>query len=215
MTVSTRMHVEPITLAGRYVRLVPLTLDHTAALARVGLDPELWRLQPSVIDTDNAMRDYVETALVAQREGTALPFAIMDQARDLVIGSTRYMDIVPQHRRLEIGATWLAPGVQRTAANTESKLLLLTHAFERLAAMRVVFKTEVLNAKSRAALERIGAIEEGTFRKHLMADTGRARDMVYYAILEDEWPGIKSRLEQLLERHEGRGGSREQRGDAL
>jgi RimJ/RimL family protein N-acetyltransferase len=125
---------------------------------------------------------------------TALPFVVIDRASGEAIGSTRYLDVAPRHRRLEIGATWLAPPFQRTAANTEAKLLLLTHAFEALGAIRVVFKTETLNDRSRAALTRIGAVEEGTFRKHLVADTGRARDMVYYAILDDEWPAVKARL---------------------
>lgn len=140
------------------------------------------------------MRGYVAHALAEQRRGNALPFAIVDQATGQAIGSTRYFEIAPQHRRLEIGATWLTSAYRRTAANTEAKLLLLTHAFEALGAMRVVFETEVLNAKSRAALARIGAIEEGVFRKHLIAASGRPRDMVYFAILDEEWPGVKARL---------------------
>jgi RimJ/RimL family protein N-acetyltransferase len=192
------MHVEPVTLAGRSVRLEPLTIEHVPALARVGLEPELWRLQPASIESADDMRGYVENALDEQRRGTALPFVIIDQASGQVIGSTRYFDIAREHRRLEIGATWLTSAFQRTAANTEAKLLLLTHAFERLGAIRVVFKTEVLNEKSRAALTRIGAVEEGIFRKHLLAHSGRARDMVYYAILKEEWPAVKARLTNLL-----------------
>jgi RimJ/RimL family protein N-acetyltransferase len=194
------MHLEPVTLVGRTVRLEPLTLDHAPALARVGLDPELWRLQPTAIDSPEAMRDYVAAALDAQRRGSALPFAIVDRASDGAIGSTRYLDIAPRHRRLEIGATWLTPTFQRTAANTEAKLLLLTHAFDTLGAIRVVFKTEVLNDRSRRALARIGAVEEGTFRKHLLAESGRPRDMVYFAILEEEWPAVKTRLIDMLDR---------------
>ena len=200
------MNVQPVTLTGSAVRLVPLTLDHVPALVNVGLFADLWDLQPTVIDSEASMERYVAAACEAERQGTALPFAIIDQASGSVIGSTRYMDIAVQHRRLEIGATWITPAFQRTAANTESKLLLLTHAFEELEALRVVFKTEALNTRSRAALRRIGAIEEGTFRKHLLADTGRARDMVYYAILAEEWPGVKARLVgRLLERRRSEG----------
>lgn len=205
------MSLEPVTLSGRVVRLEPLALDHVAALARVGLDPELWRLQPTAVDSPEAMRAYVEKALADRDLGTALPFAIVDARTDEVIGSTRFMDVAPRHRRLEIGATWLAPAAQRTGANTEAKLLLLGHAFERLGAIRVVFKTEAGNARSRAALARLGAVEEGTFRRHLLADSGRARDMVYFAILDDEWPGVKARLERLL----ARGGPRASGGDTM
>jgi RimJ/RimL family protein N-acetyltransferase len=194
MTTMPEMIVEPVTLSGQVVRLEPMTIDHVPALTRAGLEPELWRLQPRPIDTEDDMRDYVLRALAGQRLGTVLPFTIVDQASDEVIGSTSYLDIAPEHRRLEIGATWLTSAYQRTGANTEAKLLLLTHAFETLGAIRVVFKTEVLNERSRRAIERIGAIEEGTFRKHLIAASGRTRDMVFYAILDDQWPAVKTRL---------------------
>jgi RimJ/RimL family protein N-acetyltransferase len=188
------MIVEPVTLSGKSVRLVPLTIDHVSALASVGLEPELWRLQPAPIATVDDMRGYVVKALEDQRRSVALPFAIVDQPTGQVIGSTRYLDIAPEHRRLEIGATWITSAHQRTAANTEAKLLLLTHAFETLGAIRVVFKTETLNERSRRALARIGAVEEGTFRKHLIASSGRPRDMVYFSILDTEWPAVKGRL---------------------
>jgi RimJ/RimL family protein N-acetyltransferase len=187
-------------LAGRYVRLEPLTLAHVPALARVGLDPTLWRLQPAPIETEDDMRRYVQTALQDQERGLSLPFAMEDTASGQVIGSTRYMDIAPAHRRLEIGATWLAPACQRTGANTEAKLLLLTHAFETLGVMKVVLKTEVLNTQSRQAILRLGAVEEGTFRKHLISSTGRARDMVYFSILDTEWPAVKAGLSDRLRR---------------
>jgi RimJ/RimL family protein N-acetyltransferase len=188
------MNVRPVTLAGTIVRLDPLTLGHVAALARVGLDPELWRLQPAPIASIDDMHGYVSKALDEQHQGTGLPFAIIDRKSEQVIGSTRFMDIAPQHRRLEIGGTWLAASHQRTGANTEAKLLLLTHAFETLGAIRVVFKTELLNQQSRNALARIGAVEEGVFRKHLIAVSGRARDMVYFSILDTEWPTVKAGL---------------------
>lgn len=127
-----------------------------------------------------------------------MPFVIVDVATSTVIGSTQLMDIALQHFRLEIGATWLTPTHQRSRANTEAKLLLLGHAFETLGIKRVVFKTEALNGQSRIALARIGAVEEGTFRQHLYTSAGRARDMVYFSILENEWLGVKASLTNRL-----------------
>jgi RimJ/RimL family protein N-acetyltransferase len=192
------MMFNPFTLSGKTVQLDPLTFEHVTALAGVGLEPELWRLQPRAISSVEDMRDYVATALSDQRHGTSVPFVIVHRATEQVIGSTRYMDMAPQHRRLEIGATWLAPAYQRTGANTEAKLLLLTHAFEFMKILRVVFKTELLNTQSRKALERLGAVEEGIFRKHLIAVSGRPRDMVYFSILDSEWPTVKTGLENRL-----------------
>jgi len=190
--------IAPLTLSGRHIRLVPLTLAHTPALARAGLFPELWQLQPAPVSSEADMLAYVHTALDEQARGLGLPFAIVRQSDDEVIGSTRYMDIAAAHRRLEIGATWLAPASQRSAANTEAKLLLLTHAFETLKLIRVVFKTELLNQQSRQALARLGAVEEGTFRQHLIATSGRRRDMVYFSILDSEWPAVKAALTRRL-----------------
>ena len=140
------------------------------------------------------MRRYVESALHEQQNGSSLPFVIIDKGTNQIVGSTRYMDIVLQHHRLEIGATWLTPTHQRSVANTEAKLLLLSHAFETLDIRRVVFKTEMLNEQSRKALARVGAVEEGRFRQHLYTTSGRARDMVYFSILGEEWPGVKAKL---------------------
>lgn len=188
------MNPQPITLRGQSIRLEPLHIDHVAALARVGLHPELWRLQPAPIATEVDMLNYVQTALSDQQQGSGLPFVMVDAQTDSVIGSTRYMDIALAHFRLEIGATWLTPAHQRTRANTEAKLLLLSHAFESLGIKRVVFKTEALNEPSRKALARLGAVEEGTFRQHLYTTSGRARDMVYFSILAAEWSGVKAKL---------------------
>ena len=188
------MTVQPTTLVGRHVRLEPLTLEHVDGLARVGLDPDLWRLNPTAVTNADDMRDYVAAALDEQRRGIALPFAVVDQASDQVIGSTRYGNIVLEHHRLEIGWTWYAVRYQRTAANTEAKLLLLTHAFEVLGAMRVEFKTDALNVRSRTAIVRLGAVEEGTFRKHMRTASGRIRDSVYFSIVDTEWPAVKARL---------------------
>lgn len=191
------MIVQPITLIGKTVRLEPLRLEHVKALTLVGLDPELWRLQPAPITSQEDMYLYVIRALDQFQAGEALPFVIVNISDEKIIGTTRYMNISPQNRRLEIGATWLISSHQRTGANTEVKSLLLTHAFENLGVQRIVFKTEVINEKSRNALLRLGAIEEGIFRKHLITTSGRARDMVYFSILDTEWLLVKERLRQL------------------
>ena len=190
----------PVTLEGEIVRLEPLALAHAAALAEAGLHPELWRLQPEPVESADDMRRYVERAVAGQAAGACLPFAIVRRADGQVIGATRYMDIALPHKRLEIGATWLTPASQRSGANTEAKYLLLQHAFETIGIMRVVFKTEVTNLQSRQAILRIGGVEEGVFRKHLIAQSGRARDMVYFAILDEDWPAAKARLLARLRR---------------
>ncbi|CAB3816723.1 hypothetical protein LMG26842_01113 [Achromobacter dolens] len=197
---SSPARLPPVTLEGEIVRPEPLTLAHAAALAEVGLHPELWRLQPEPVESADDMRRYVERALDGQAAGACLPFAIVRREDGRVIGTTRYMDIALPHRRLEIGATWLTPASQRSGANTEAKYLLLQHAFETIGIMRVVFKTEVTNLQSRQAILRIGGVEEGVFRKHLIAQSGRTRDMVYFAILDEDWPAAKARLLARLRR---------------
>lgn len=182
------------------MRLVPLTAAHAGPLAEVGLHPELWRLQPEPVANADDMRRYVERALAGQAAGTCLPFAILRRADGQVIGTTRYMDIALAHKRLEIGATWLTPASQRSGANTEAKYLLLQHAFETIGIMRVVFKTEATNLQSRQAILRIGGVEEGVFRKHLIAQSGRPRDMAYFAILDEDWPAARTRLLARLRR---------------
>ncbi|MDP1724194.1 MAG: GNAT family protein [Alphaproteobacteria bacterium] len=186
------MNVESVTLSGSVVRLEPLKIDHVEALSHVGLESELWRWIPSPVATIDHMRDYVLKALDEQLQGFALPFVIIDQVSNQVIGCTRYVDIVMSHKRLEIGSTWLTSMYQRTKANTEAKLLLLTYAFEKMDVIRVIFKTDALNEKSRKAILRIGAVEEGIFRKHLITASGRVRDSVYFSIIDTEWPMIKT-----------------------
>jgi RimJ/RimL family protein N-acetyltransferase len=192
------MHIEPVTLQGTVVRLEPLTPEHAPALARVGLDPELWRWIPTPVHDAADMAAYVQTALEQQRNGESLPFAIVAQSDGEAIGCTRYMSIARAHRRLEIGSTWLTVSRQRSGANTEAKLLLLTHAFEVLGANRVELKTDALNQKSRKAIARIGATEEGIFRRHVVCTSGRVRDTVYFSIIDSEWPAVKARLAQML-----------------
>lgn len=192
------MKVEALTLEGTHVRLEPLAEGHHAALSAVGLDDELWRLIPKPVRSAADMAAYIAFALGEQAAGRALPFAIVDRATGQPIGSTRYMAIEPAHRRVEIGSTWLARAWQRTAANTEAKYLLLRHAFEVLGCIRVELKTDALNERSRAAIRRIGAKEEGILRSHMITASGRIRDSVYYSILAGEWPAVKAALERKL-----------------
>lgn len=192
------MRLEPITLEGRSVRLEPLTASHHAGLCEVGLDPELWRLIPYRVSTADEMRDYIESALAAQAAGTAIPFATVERASGRVVGSTRFMNIDAAHRRVEIGATWIAKPWQRTAINTEAKYLMLRHAFETLGCIRVELKTDALNLRSRQAILRIGAREEGALRQHMVTWSGRLRDSVYFSILDSEWAGVKASLEARL-----------------
>ena len=195
------MTLPPVTLRGKLVVLEPLRSAHSEPLARVGLHPELWELQPRPITSLADMRAYVDQALHEQAQGVSLPFAVIHQPSGVVVGSTRFMDIALAHRRLEIGATWYTPRFQRTGVNVEAKLLLLTDAFETLHLQKVVLKTETKNQQSRAAIGALGAREEGTFARHLIADNGRPRDMVYYAIFDDMWPEVRRHLRSRLDRH--------------
>ena len=191
----------PVSLHGAIVSLEPLTISSLPELAAIGLHPELWRLQPRAILSVADMREYIEQALADHARGVSLPFVIVRRADRTILGSTRFMEIAPEHRRLEIGATWLTPAAQRTGANVEAKLLLLSHAFDAMGMQRVVLKTEATNTQSRAAILALGAVEEGTFRRHLIAENGRMRDMTYFAILDTEWPGVRDRLRARLARH--------------
>ena len=144
------------------------------------------------------MLDYIESGLATLRDGTGLPFVTVEKKSDRIVGSTRFGNYDPANRRIEIGWTWIAKPWQRTAVNTEAKYLMLSHAFEQLKCVRVELKTDVLNEPSRRAMLRIGAREEGVLRKHTLMWTGRYRDSIYYSILDDEWPEVKSRLERLM-----------------
>jgi RimJ/RimL family protein N-acetyltransferase len=194
------MIVEPVILEGTHVRLEPLMEAHHAALSEVTLDPDLWRFSPTVIRTPEEMKASIDAMLVAQAAGTTLPFVTIERSSQRVIGSTRFMNIERAHRRLEIGGTWIAKPWQRTAINTEAKYLMLRHAFETLGCVRVELKTDALNERSRNAILRIGAKEEGTLRQHIVTWTGRLRDTVYYSILDSEWPQVKEALEEKLNR---------------
>ncbi|HET8551257.1 MAG TPA: GNAT family protein [Gammaproteobacteria bacterium] len=194
----TEPAIPPVTLEGNYVRLEPLSLDHLEALCGVGFDDALWQWIPKPILSRSDMRAYIEAALAGQQAGHMLPFATVERASGRVVGSTRFGAIDLANRRLEIGWTWIARPWQRTAVNTEAKLLMLRHAFETLGCHRVEFKTDNLNERSRNAILRLGAKQEGIFRKHIVTASGRLRDSVYFSIIDDEWPVVETRLQEKL-----------------
>jgi RimJ/RimL family protein N-acetyltransferase len=193
------MDITPVTLEGRHIRLEPLSLAHHAQLCAVGLDEAIWRWNPrGTVRTPQEMRAYIETALEQQAAGESLPFATVEQSSGHAVGSTRFAEIDRANRRVEIGYTWIAPRWQRTAVNTEAKYLMLRHAFEALGCIRVELKTDSLNERSRAAIRRIGAQEEGIFRNHMVTASGRLRHSVYFSIIDSEWPQVKAGLEAKL-----------------
>ena len=199
------MKLEPIILSGGLVRLEPLSRRHVEALAQVGLDPALWRWNPRPpLTTREEMAAYVEDALAQQATGCALPFATRERTSGMVVGCTRFHTVEPTQPRIEIGYTWISPRWQGSGVNTEAKYLMLCHAFQTLGCVRVEFKTDALNARSRAAILGLGAIEEGTLRHHMVTASGRLRDSVYFGITASEWPGVRARLEERLRSVAGR-----------
>jgi RimJ/RimL family protein N-acetyltransferase len=195
------MDLSPTTLEGAHVRLEPLGHHHTTALFEVAIDADLWRYTPTRIASRDDLSRFIETALEWQQAGTALAFATVDRATGRAVGSTRFAMADHGNRHVEIGWTWLGRDFQRTALNTEAKLLMLAHAFERLGCLRVELKTDVLNQKSRTAILRLRATEEGVFRHHIVMPDGRLRDTVYYSILSPEWPAVRVGLEARLAAH--------------
>ena len=189
------MDVKPVTLEGRRVRLEPMRADHLEALTQAGAFEELWKWTRDFAHTPESMKAYVEEALHYAGRGEAIPFVTIDKESERVIGSTRFANIDRNNRHVEIGWTWITPEFQRSYVNSEAKLLMLTQAFEVWGCARVELKTDVLNTKSRNAMLRMGATEEGTLRKHVLAYAGRWRDTIYYSVLDVEWPEVKTRLE--------------------
>jgi RimJ/RimL family protein N-acetyltransferase len=194
--------IEPITLEGSYVRLEPLSASHQAALVKAAGDGDLWTLPYTIVPSKETIADYIEKTLASQALGLEQPFTIVDKQRDGIVGSTRYTQIKPAHRKLEIGYTWLARSAQRTAINTEAKYLLLRHAFESLDCIRVELLTDILNERSQAAILRLGAKQEGILRNHMIMPNGRYRDSVCFSIIESEWPNVRERLLAKLGRAE-------------
>lgn len=191
--------VQPLTLYGRNVRLEPLSEGHIGGLAEIGLGQDFWRFMLyGNIKTEADMRNWVLNILQREQQGADLPFAVIHLASGRVAGATRYLNISAEHRGLEIGGTWYGLDFQRTVVNTECKYLLLKHAFEVLHAIRVQFKTDLINDRSQRAIERIGARKEGVLRNHMILSDGRVRDSVFYSILDTEWVEVSKNLQQML-----------------
>ncbi len=200
MTPAPAGWVRPVVLRGRRIRLEPLSLAHVDDLTLAGANPSIWALTTARPTDRTGIEAWVRSAVANAAAGTEVPFATVDLASGRAVGSSRFMSIVPDNRRLEIGWTWLALESQRSGANREAKLLQLTHAFEDLGANRVEFKTDARNEKSRKALLGIGATFEGIFRSHVIMPTGPLRDSAYYSVIATEWPAVKAQLSALLER---------------
>ena len=195
------MEVRPVVLTGKHVRLEPMTEAHAAGLAEIGLDDEIWQNMPYGAMREKAdILKWVEGVLSHSAEGSDVPFVVVHLTSGHLAGATRYMDIRPAHRGLEIGGTWYGKEYRRTAVNTEAKFLLLKHAFEVLDCIRVQLKTDSRNERSQRAIERIGAKREGMLRNHMILPDGVIRHSIYYSILNSEWPAAKSHLEALLAR---------------
>ncbi len=192
------MSVVPVTLEGEHVRLEPMEANHLDALAAAGGFEELWRLTTTRAVSRDEMSEYMKAALTDQSAGSALPFVTVDKVSGRIVGSTRFGNIDASNRRAEIGWTWITPEFQRTYVNSEAKYLMLRHAFQVWECVRVELKTDVLNLRSRAAMERIGATEEGILRKHVLTQGGRYRDSIYFSILDTEWPAVRERLQSFL-----------------
>jgi len=195
------VRVEPVKLIGKHAALVPMEASHVDALYEAGRAAEIWPYMPIQVATVDDMARLVRETLRARDAGLELPFVIVTPGDGRVLGSTRFLDITPAHRALEIGWTWLSPDVWRTPVNTECKLLLLRHAFETLGMIRVQLKTDGRNERSQRAIERLGAVREGVLRHHRIMPDGYLRDSVYYSILVEEWPAVRARLEEALRRN--------------
>jgi RimJ/RimL family protein N-acetyltransferase len=190
------MQIEPVSLSGNVVRLELLSLDHAAGLLRAGEDISTWDYMPTnPCKSMDTMQTWIRATLQEYEAGRCLPFTIIERRSGRIVGSTRYMNIMRKDRGLEIGWTWLAPEVRRSAVNTECKYLLLRHAFETLGAIRVQLKTDSRNLRSQRAIERLGAVKEGVLRNHVIMPDGYFRHSVFYSILDSEWPPVKSNLE--------------------
>jgi RimJ/RimL family protein N-acetyltransferase len=193
------MRIETVTLVGKLVRLEPLSEAHTSSLAKVGLAPEIWRyMRYGKVETVEQLNTWVQEILALQAQGTDLPFTVIDLAAGNAIGCTRFLNIDPPSRSLEIGGTWYGLAYQGTLVNTECKYLLLKHAFEILDCVRVWFKTDLRNHRSQRAIERLGAVKEGVLRNHMILPDGYIRDSVMYSIIPEEWPQVKIKLEASL-----------------
>lgn len=195
------MEVKPVVLTGKHVRLKPMSEDHIDALADIGVGQPFWHFMLyGDMNSAGDMRNWVLDILEREKKGTDLPFVAIHLESGHVAGATRYLNIMPKDRGLEIGGTWYGSEFQRTVVNTECKYLLLSHAFETLGCIRVQLKTDLRNERSQKAIERIGAVREGVLRNHMILPDGHYRHSVFYSILDTEWPDVKKRLEAMMGR---------------
>ncbi|MBL8102830.1 MAG: GNAT family N-acetyltransferase [Anaerolineales bacterium] len=196
--------ISPLTLQGKHVRLEPMTEAHVPGLAEIGIGQTFWDFMLyGNMETEEDMRNWVVDILNRAEKGTDLPFVAVHLASGRVAGATRYLNIMPKDRGLEIGGTWYGADFQRTPVNTECKYLLLTHAFETLKCIRVQLKTDKRNERSQKAIERIGAKKEGILRNHMILPDGRYRDSVFYSILDTEWADVKKNLQGMMAKYGG------------
>lgn len=195
------MEVKPVLLTGKHVRLEPMTEDHIDALAQIGVGQPFWHFMLyGDMNFADDMHNWVLDILEREKRGTDLPFVAIHLESGHVAGATRYLNIMPKDRGLEIGGTWYGTEFQRTVVNTECKYLLLSHAFETLGCIRVQLKTDLRNERSQKAIERIGAVREGVLRNHMILPDGHYRHSVFFSILDTEWPQVKNRLEEMMGR---------------
>jgi N-acetyltransferase len=195
------LEVKPVVLQGKHVRLEPMTEEHVSGLAQIGVGQTFWDFMVyGNMQTEADMANWVRDMRSRAEKGTDLPFVAIHLASGRVAGATRYLNIMPNDRGLEIGGTWYGTEFQRTSVNTECKYLLLTHAFETLGCIRVQIKTDSLNLRSQQAIERLGAKKEGVLRNHMILPSGRIRHSVYYSIIDSEWLEVKKKLEEMLDR---------------
>ena len=195
------MEVKPVVLTGQHVRLEPMTEEHVPGLAEIGAGQTFWDFMLyGNINTVDDMRGWVQDILARAEKGTDLPFVAIHLGSGRVAGATRYLNIMPKDQGLEIGGTWYGTEFQRTVVNTECKYLLLRHAFETLGCIRVQLKTDLRNERSQKAIERIGAVKEGVLRNHMILPDGRYRHSVFFSVLDAEWPEVKKRLEDMMNR---------------
>ena len=193
------MDVKPVVFEGKHVRLEPMTEAHIPGLAQIGIGQDFWQFMLyGDMNTEEDMANWVHDMLERAERGTDLPFVAIHLASGRVAGATRYLNIVPKDRGLEVGGTWYGLEFQRTALNTECKYLLMRHAFETFGCIRVQLKTDLRNERSQKAIERIGAKKEGVLRNHMILPDGRVRDSVFYSILDTEWPQVKKNLEEMM-----------------
>ena len=191
---SIKRFVDPITLKGEHATLEPLSREHEAGVKAAAADGDLWQLWYTSVPAPDKVAAWIDASLAMREKLGAMPFVIRDNASGDIVGSTRYFNVEPAHRRLEIGHTWHAKRVQRTAINTECKLMLLTHAFETLACIAVEFRTNFFNFQSREAIARLGAKQDGILRNHQLTPEGLLRDTVVFSLIDSEWPTAKRNL---------------------